>query len=732
MITTNTNGQAISQTFIDALTDDNRVYDAKLLVNGTELECSIDSIDITKGSCGSTYAFSVGSVVGSTLRAQVQELADDVKGQEVEVQIGLQVAEDTFEYITVGYFVVSEAPKDVYTTTIIGYGLSITATGKSFTPPATQTLANIATSIASSISAIAGRTVTVTFGTGITTSAVISESMKGLSVYQALQTLASVCGGFAIDTADGNIKICRFSDTATLARDAESLKSVPVIAEEDFAVDGVLCVVQEETAVTPAVQFPEEPSGMENLVIYNRYVTEALYDAFLDTLDGYTYRPAKLTLAYGDPRLEGDDVLQITDVDDSVYIVPCHMITHHYAGGLVTIVESVDATEQENEVSSSATGLTKTISQVVVKAEGAREVAEEAKTIAGNTDQYFWHTETGTDTGAHITEIPKEDFLADPDNGGGNLLARSNGIAVRDGLTELATFGGTGIQIGQTENGSSRAVITADGMRLITRSTTGNDYEVVDLGYGTTIGGDSGETPFYTLGIRKSGSDKGSRSVAEGYHTEASEVASHAEGYRSVASGKYSHAEGGGALTGNESVASGTASHAEGRSTEASGDYSHAQNYHTTAGHDYQTAVGKWNDNQSNSLFEVGDGTSSAPRNAFVVDTSGNAKARSALFANGAEFSKQTGNHVVVGGIHVCWGDVSISCTANTYTQTTVTLPYTYTNAPHVFTSFASQNSNARTTYGTNGGGLPLNEIHVGAFSITTRNQTVCWMTIGV
>ena len=428
------------------------MYDAKLLVNGTELECSIDSIDITKGSCGSTYAFSVGSVVGSTLRAQVQELADDVKGQEVEVQIGLQVAEETFEYITVGYFVVSEAPKDVYTTTIIGYGLSITATGKSFTPPATQTLANIATSIATSVSAIAGRTVTVTFGTGITTSAVITESMKGLSVYQALQTLASVCGGFAIDTADGNIKICRFSDTATLARDAESLKSVPVIAEEDFAVDGVLCVVQEETAVTPAVQFPEEPSGMENLVIYNRYATEALYDAFLDTLDGYTYRPAKLTLAYGDPRLEGDDVLQITDVDDSVYIVPCHMITHHYAGGLVTIVESVDATEQENEVSSSARGLTKTISQVVVKAEGARKVAEEAKGIAGNTDQYFWHTETGTDTGAHITEIPKEDFLADPDNGGGNLLARSNGIAVRDGMDELAVFSEF-VRIGRDESG---------------------------------------------------------------------------------------------------------------------------------------------------------------------------------------------------------------------------------------------------------------------------------------
>lgn len=68
--------------------------------------------------------------------------------------------------------------------------------------------------------------------------------------------------------------------------------------------------------------------------------------------------------------------------------------------------------------------------------------------IAADTDQYFWHTSTGADTGAHITEIPQEDFLDDPANGGYNLLARSNGLAIRDGLTELAKFASAGVQIG--------------------------------------------------------------------------------------------------------------------------------------------------------------------------------------------------------------------------------------------------------------------------------------------
>ena len=91
------------------------------------------------------------------------------------------------------------------------------------------------------------------------------------------------------------------------------------------------------------------------------------------------------------------------------------------------------------------------------------DVATEAHKIAGNTDQYFWHVTSGTDTGAHLTEKPQKEFLADPENGGGNLLARSNGIAVRDGLTELAQFGQSVI-LGQ--NGDVQADISSEGIKF--------------------------------------------------------------------------------------------------------------------------------------------------------------------------------------------------------------------------------------------------------------------------
>lgn len=141
-----------------------------------------------------------------------------------------------------------------------------------------------------------------------------------------------------------------------------------------------------------------------------------------------------------------------------------------------------------------------------------KNVAEKAYKIAGNTDQYFWVTETGTDTGAHITEIPKEDFLDDPDNGGGNLLARSNGIAVREGMAELSTF-------------------SSSGLNVKTYDDQGNSVDIAHLGYGLgSSGSGTAKKPYFTFGERKANSTIGNYSIAGGYQVISSGYASSAFG----------------------------------------------------------------------------------------------------------------------------------------------------------------------------------------------------------
>ena len=52
-------------------------------------------------------------------------------------------------------------------------------------------------------------------------------------------------------------------------------------------------------------------------------------------------------------------------------------------------------------------------------------------------DEHFWYDNTG----AHVTEDTQEDYQQDPSSAGGNTLITSQGMAVRKGITELASFG---------------------------------------------------------------------------------------------------------------------------------------------------------------------------------------------------------------------------------------------------------------------------------------------------
>lgn len=240
-------------------------------------------------------------------------------------------------------------------------------------------------------------------------------------------------------------------------------------------------------------------------------------------------------------------------------------------GGRAWITGNASSPPTDNSFAKrSQTLLLEEVEQTNVIVKVIDRAVQAVKKIADNTNQYFWHTEEGTDTGAHITEIPQEEFLADPDNGGGNLLMRSNGMAVRYGLAELASFGAGGAQIGLST--ASHSVIDANGQRFYGRN---GSTLLANIGYGEGKNG-SGTTslaPYYTFGTRTG--SVGNFSFTSGDSTTASGYFSHAEGRQTTASGDYSHAEG--------------------RATSAVGDYSHAEGRGTNANGDCSLVIGTYN-----------------------------------------------------------------------------------------------------------------------------------------
>lgn len=303
------------------------------------------------------------------------------------------------------------------------------------------------------------------------------------------------------------------------------------------------------------------------------------------------------------------------------------------------------------------------------------------KNLRDDVTQYFWFESDSSSawgSGAHVTLYPESQFTDSTSPNymkGQNIIMNTDGFSIRNGglpimtldndsldfnavdtslgtYITMATFGLTGATIGQTSGAHS--VIDANGQRFY---ATNGTTQLANIGYGEGVDATGGTSiaPYYTFGIRTSGTI-GNYSFVGGRDGVSSGYVSHAEGRATIASGNYSHAEGYGAR------ASGESSHAEGESCEAtakyarvggshshatglcsnaqgyycyvSAPYAHAYNLGTSAQRRSQTVIGEYNEldidvgditTYGNYVFIIGNGTADDARsNALTVDWDGN------------------------------------------------------------------------------------------------------------
>lgn len=82
----------------------------------------------------------------------------------------------------------------------------------------------------------------------------------------------------------------------------------------------------------------------------------------------------------------------------------------------------------------------------------ALAVANDAQQTAQATNLHFWYTASGDEAGAHIAEVDKPTFDADPQ--GGNVRIDSNSLDIRNGLDVLASFSATEAVMGSEDSSS--------------------------------------------------------------------------------------------------------------------------------------------------------------------------------------------------------------------------------------------------------------------------------------
>lgn len=318
------------------------------------------------------------------------------------------------------------------------------------------------------------------------------------------------------------------------------------------------------------------------------------------------------------------------------------------------------ASSAASRAESSASAASTAASQAVTDAAAAQTAANNAGQAAsraqaaadaaqGDIDdqqEYFWHDALGAHVLSDTDEVSGLRYRTD-------LKGAGQEIFEIDGQTEksVAKFGADGARLGET--GGAHSVIDADGQRFY---ASDGATQLANIGYGEGASGSgTAVAPYYTFGKRISGSVVGNFSVAEGSSVTASGEKSHAEGSSTSATAQAAHAEGIGTTSsgfnshaegyysvasaddahaeGDHTTASAFGAHAEGGQTVASGQLSHAQNNSTIAAKDNQTAIGKFNieDTETTTAkqkaFIIGNGTNYTRSNAFTVDWEGNTEA---------------------------------------------------------------------------------------------------------
>ena len=153
----------------------------------------------------------------------------------------------------------------------------------------------------------------------------------------------------------------------------------------------------------------------------------------------------------GNDGNDGDDGVSVTAVQPQYYLSTSSSSATGGSWGNSLNYETGKYiwTRDQITYSNSTTGYSTAIYNEALTT--ACSTSEQALNVAEGIDEHFWYDNTG----AHITKDTQEDYQADPKNAGGNTLITSQGMAIRKGTTELATFGAGGIQIGQDEEAHS-------------------------------------------------------------------------------------------------------------------------------------------------------------------------------------------------------------------------------------------------------------------------------------
>lgn len=326
---------ATSEQFEDIIKRLSRRFKAKILYDDNEIDEGISSAIVESGSCGAD-SFAVGCVFSSYTTITLKDPTVQLAGKEIELQVGLYLDDELIEYVKTGYFTVS--PSDINKSkdqiVFVAKDRISSKCGAIYIPTVTfpATIGEVLTDIEQQ----AG----ITIETSIDTSKTLSRALIGIPCREVLGHIAGCLGGFCYADRNGIIRIAEFPKEVTKIVEADQCVSDIQASENDYTIQSFTAIISDTTYDDDGNEIPgtcfTEGTG-DGITVNNPYMTEEFFALAKTKIVGYSYRPGTAVFL-GDPRLDPEDVISITDGSGNTYSIPCMSISQDYDGGLTTTI----------------------------------------------------------------------------------------------------------------------------------------------------------------------------------------------------------------------------------------------------------------------------------------------------------------------------------------------------------------------------------------------------------
>ena len=324
-----------SEQFGEVIKRLSRRFKAKILYDNNEIDEGISSAIVESGSCGAD-SFTVGCVFSSYATITLKDPTVQLAGKEIELHVGLYLDDESIEYVKMGYFTVS--PSDINKSkdqiVFVAKDRISSRCGAIYIPTVTfpATIGEVLTDIEQQAE--------ITIETSLDTTKTLSRALIGIPCREVLGYIACCLGGFCYADRNGIIRIAGFPAEVTKTVEADQCVSDIQASENDYTIQSFTAIISDTTYDDDGNEIPgtcfTEGTG-DGITVNNPYMTEELFDLAKTKIVGYSYRPGTAVFL-GDPRLDPEDVVSVTDGSGNTYSIPCMSISQDYDGGLTTTI----------------------------------------------------------------------------------------------------------------------------------------------------------------------------------------------------------------------------------------------------------------------------------------------------------------------------------------------------------------------------------------------------------